>query len=147
MYMEVCDMINESTDNSRDAMKAIRKRLQQNAGKNYTVVMYTLVLLETCVKNCGRSFHSLVASKDFIQDLVKMIGPKNEPPAVVQDKVLGVRNDIIVSILRQMSDRLHLFPLPVDPSVGRDIPEPARSEWGRADLPGTEEQRHGVPCP
>lgn len=99
MYMEVCDMINESTDNSRDAMKAIRKRLQQNAGKNYTVVMYTLVLLETCVKNCGRAFHTLVASKDFIQDLVKMIGPKNEPPAVVQDKVLGVSNvnDIIVS--------------------------------------------------
>lgn len=90
MYMEVCDMINESTDNARDAMKAIRKRLQQSAAKNYTVVMYTLVLLETCVKNCGRPFHSLVASKDFIQDLVKMIGPKNDPPSVVQDKVLGV---------------------------------------------------------
>lgn len=91
MYMEVCDMINDrSNDNARDAMKAIRKRLQQSAGKNHTVVMYTLVLLETCVKNCGRAFHTLVASKDFIQDLVKMISPKNEPPAVVQDKVLGV---------------------------------------------------------
>lgn len=90
MYMQICDMINESSDTARDAMKAIRKRLQQSAGKNHTVVMYCLVLLETCVKNCGRPFHVLVSSKDFIQDLVKIISPKNEPPAVVQDKVLGV---------------------------------------------------------
>lgn len=99
MYMEVCDMINESSDNARDAMKAIRKRLQQSAGKNHVVVIYTLILLETCVKNCGRPFHTLVASKDFIQDLVKMISPKNEPPAVVQDKVLGVGFSYCLRIL------------------------------------------------
>lgn len=99
MYMEVCDMINESSDIARDAMKAIRKRLQQSAGKNHVVVIYTLILLETCVKNCGRPFHTLVASKDFIQDLVKMISPKNEPPAVVQDKVLGVGFSYCLRIL------------------------------------------------
>lgn len=108
MFMEVCDMINESSDNARDAMKAIRKRLQNNAGKNYTVVMFTLVLVETCVKNCGRPFHSLVASKDFIQELVKMIGPKNEPPAVVQDKVLGVSNRNYRQLLAPVPDDLLL---------------------------------------
>jgi hypothetical protein len=42
------------------------------------------------VKNCGRRFHLLVTSKDFIQDLVKLIGPKNDPPAELQEKVLSL---------------------------------------------------------
>ncbi|XP_030380318.1 TOM1-like protein 2 [Scaptodrosophila lebanonensis] len=88
--MEICDMINESSDTARDAMKAIRKRLSQNAGKNNQVIMYTLTVLETCVKNCGKAFHVLVAQKDFIQELVKLIGPKNDPPAIVQEKVLSL---------------------------------------------------------
>ncbi|XP_034481093.1 TOM1-like protein 2 isoform X2 [Drosophila innubila] len=88
--MEICDMINESSDTARDAMRAIRKRLSQNAGKNNQVVMYTLTVLETCVKNCGKAFHVLVAQKDFINDLVKLIGPKNDPPAVMQEKVLSL---------------------------------------------------------
>lgn len=83
-------MINESSEVARDAMKAIRKRLSQNAGKNYTVIMYTLTVLETCVKNCGRAFHILVANKEFIQELVKLIGPKNDPPTAVQEKVLNL---------------------------------------------------------
>jgi len=90
LNMEICDLINESSDTARDAMKAIRKRLSQNAGKNNQVIMYTLTVLETCVKNCGKAFHVLVAQKDFIQDLVKLIGPKNDPPAVVQEKVLSL---------------------------------------------------------
>ncbi|XP_053672133.1 TOM1-like protein 2 [Anopheles nili] len=89
LNMEICDMINESSDGARDAMKAIRKRMTQNA-KNYTVIMYTLTVLETCVKNCGKAFHVLVANKEFIQELVKLIGPKNEPPPIVQEKVLSL---------------------------------------------------------
>ncbi|XP_017040283.1 TOM1-like protein 2 isoform X2 [Drosophila ficusphila] len=88
--MEICDMINESSDTARDAMRAIRKRLSQNAGKNNQVVMYTLTVLETCVKNCGKAFHVLVAQKDFINELVKLIGPKNDPPAAMQEKVLSL---------------------------------------------------------
>ncbi|XP_058458868.1 TOM1-like protein 2 isoform X2 [Malaya genurostris] len=90
LNMEICDMISESSDGARDAMKAIRKRLTQNAGKNYTVIMYTLTVLETCVKNCGKAFHVLVANKEFIQELVKLIGPKNDPPPIVQEKVLSL---------------------------------------------------------
>lgn len=90
LNMEICDLINESSETARDAMKAIRKRLQQNAGKNPTVIMYTLTVLETCVKNCGKALHVLVANKEFIQELVKLIGPKNDPPAIVQEKVLNL---------------------------------------------------------
>jgi hypothetical protein len=88
--MEICDLVNETEDGPRDAVKAIRKRLAQNAGKNYTVVMYTLTVLETCVKNCGKRFHVLICNKDFVLDLVKLIGPKNDPPTAVQEKVLSL---------------------------------------------------------
>ncbi|XP_054714407.1 TOM1-like protein 2 [Uloborus diversus] len=90
LNMEICDVINETDEGPKDAVRAIRKRLLQNAGKNYTVVMYTLTVLETCVKNCGKRFQLLVTQKDFVQDLVKLIGPKNDPPTAVQEKVLSL---------------------------------------------------------
>lgn len=74
LNMEICDIINDTEDGPKDAIKAIRKRLTQNAGKNYTVVMYTLTVLETCVKNCGKRLHVLACSKEFVQELVKLIG-------------------------------------------------------------------------
>ena len=70
LNMEICDIVNSSTDGPKDAIKAIRKRLTQSAGKNYTIVMYTLTVLETCVKNCGKSFHVLACNKEFISELV-----------------------------------------------------------------------------
>lgn len=49
----------------------------------------TSQVLETCVKNCGHRFHILVASQDFVEGvLVRTILPKNNPPAIVHDKVL-----------------------------------------------------------
>jgi len=99
LNMEICDIINETEDGAKDAMKAIRKRLQLAAGKNYTVVMYTLTVLETCVKNCDRKFHVLACNKEFISELVKLIGPKNEPPSAVQEKVL--------SLIQSWADAFH----------------------------------------
>lgn len=63
------------------------------AGYWSTVLPHSLQstkVLETCVKNCGKRFHLQVAHRDFIQELLKMIGPKNEPSVFVQEKVLGL---------------------------------------------------------
>ncbi|CAG9770570.1 unnamed protein product [Ceutorhynchus assimilis] len=90
LNMEICDIINETEEGPKDAIRAIKKRLTQNAGKNYTVIMYTLTILETCVKNCGKRFHLLACSKDFVQELVKLLSPKHEPPTAVQEKVLSL---------------------------------------------------------
>lgn len=59
-------------------------------GKNNQAVLNTLTVLETCVKNCDRRFHYLVAQKEFAQDLVKLIGPKYDPPQAIQEKVLSL---------------------------------------------------------
>ncbi|CAI9717618.1 2,Target of Myb 1,TOM1 1 [Octopus vulgaris] len=90
LFLDACDIINETDEGPKDAIRAIKKKLQQNAGKNYAAVMYTLILLETCVKNCGKRFHLQVANKEFLHELIKIIGPKNDPPPVVQEKVLSL---------------------------------------------------------
>ncbi|KAM5307706.1 TOM1-like protein 2 isoform 4-T4 [Glossophaga mutica] len=87
LNMEICDIINETDEGPKDAIRALKKRL--NGNRNYKEVMLALTVLETCVKNCGHRFHVLVANRDFIDSvLVKIISPKNNPPTIVQDKVL-----------------------------------------------------------
>ena len=49
-----------------------------------------LQVLETCVKNCGMRFHIYVAQKEFLQEMVKLAMPRNNPPHFVLDKVLGL---------------------------------------------------------
>ncbi|XP_018526822.1 TOM1-like protein 2 isoform X3 [Lates calcarifer] len=89
LNMEICDIINETDEGPKDAMRALKKRLSGN--KNYREVMLTLTVLETCVKNCGHRFHVQVANRDFIDGvLVKIISPKTNPPTIVQDKVLSL---------------------------------------------------------
>ncbi|XP_059734238.1 TOM1-like protein 2 isoform X4 [Bos taurus] len=85
LNMEICDIINETEEGPKDAIRALKKRL--NGNRNYREVMLALTVLETCVKNCGHRFHVLVANRDFIDSvLVKVISPKNSPPTIVQDK-------------------------------------------------------------
>ncbi|XP_070612321.1 target of Myb1 membrane trafficking protein isoform X1 [Erythrolamprus reginae] len=87
LNMEICDIINETEEGPKDAFRAIKKRIVGN--KNFHEVMLALTVLETCVKNCGHRFQVLVASQDFVEGvLVRTILPKNNPPAIVHDKVL-----------------------------------------------------------
>ncbi|XP_068099648.1 TOM1-like protein 2 isoform X2 [Hyperolius riggenbachi] len=89
LNMEICDIINETEEGPKDAIRALKKRL--NGNKNYREVMLALTVLETCVKNCGHRFHVLVTHRDFIDGvLVKIVSPKNNPPTIVQDKVLAL---------------------------------------------------------
>uniref|UniRef100_F7AF79 Target of myb1 membrane trafficking protein n=1 Tax=Ornithorhynchus anatinus TaxID=9258 RepID=F7AF79_ORNAN len=89
LNMEICDIINETEEGPKDAFRAVKKRIVGN--KNFHEVMLALTVLETCVKNCGHRFHVLVASQDFVEGvLVRTILPKNNPPAVVHDKVLNL---------------------------------------------------------
>ncbi|XP_065754216.1 TOM1-like protein 2 isoform X3 [Phocoena phocoena] len=89
LNMEICDIINETEEGPKDAIRALKKRL--NGNRNYREVMLALTVLETCVKNCGHRFHVLVANRDFIDGvLVKIISPKSNPPTIVQDKVLAL---------------------------------------------------------
>ncbi|TMS15426.1 hypothetical protein E3U43_021888, partial [Larimichthys crocea] len=89
LNMEICDLINSSEEGPKDAIRAIKKRIVGN--KNFKEVMLALTVLETCVKNCGYRFHILVTTRDFVEGvLVRSIIPRNNPPLVLHDRVLGI---------------------------------------------------------
>lgn len=89
LNMEICDMVNSTDEGPKDAVRAIKKRISGN--KNFREVMLALTVLEACVKNCGHRFHILVTTRDFIEGfLVRAIIPKNNPPVVLHDRVLGI---------------------------------------------------------
>lgn len=90
LNMEICDFINGTEEGPRDAVRAIKKRLHNAMSKNNAVVMYTLTVLETAVKNCNHRFHVLVCNKEFVQDLIKLIGPKFDAPQIIQERVLSL---------------------------------------------------------
>ncbi|KAG5279883.1 hypothetical protein AALO_G00082590 [Alosa alosa] len=89
LNMEICDIVNETEEGPRDAVRAIKKRIVGN--KNFKEVMLALTVLEACVKNCGHRFHVLVSTREFIEGvLVRAILPRNNPPLVMQDRVLSL---------------------------------------------------------
>lgn len=90
LNMEICDFINYTNEGGRDAIRAIRKRLQTQMGKNNAIVMYTLTVLETAVKNGDQRFKALVCQKEFVTDLVKLISSKYDVPQIIQERILGL---------------------------------------------------------
>ncbi|CAF1215541.1 unnamed protein product, partial [Didymodactylos carnosus] len=90
LIMQICDNVVENEDNAKEAIKVIRKRLQAGTAGGWRGILLTLTLLEALSKNCGKIFHLQIASKDFLKELKNVIGPKNNPPVIVQEKVLGM---------------------------------------------------------
>uniref|UniRef100_UPI0037E9A955 target of Myb1 membrane trafficking protein-like isoform X2 n=1 Tax=Semicossyphus pulcher TaxID=241346 RepID=UPI0037E9A955 len=89
LNMEICDIINETDEGPRDAVKAIKKRIVGN--KNFREIMLALTVLEACVKNCSHRFQVLVASQEFVEGvLVRSILPKYNPPTALHDRVLSL---------------------------------------------------------
>ncbi|XP_059673255.1 target of Myb1 membrane trafficking protein isoform X3 [Gavia stellata] len=133
LNMEICDIINETEEGPKDAFRAIKKRIVGN--KNFHEVMLALTVLETCVKNCGHRFHVLVSSQDFVEGvLVRTILPKNNPPAIVHDKVLTLiqtvyssdsqsgQNSPAVNSPQQIESILHPVTLPTGRGTSSDTP-------------------------
>ena len=121
LNMEICDIINHTEDGPTEAVKAIKRRLHQSMGKNLNskTALFTLTLLETCVKNCVREFRVLVCSRDFVEELVGL-----ECPSAVKDQLLGMLQSWatafssdpamvgVVDIVNDMKQRGVVFPEP-----------------------------------
>ncbi|CAF1312061.1 unnamed protein product [Rotaria sordida] len=91
LIMKICDHVGTHEESAKDAMKIIRKRLQTNPlQQGWRSIALTLTLLEALTKNCGKIFHIQIAHKDFLKELKGVIGPKNNPPLSIQEKVLSM---------------------------------------------------------
>lgn len=66
--LDICDQINNLRDGPEQAIRAISKRLKDS---NTTTVFLTLIVMETCIKNCGMNFTKLV-DKNLMNDIVNI---------------------------------------------------------------------------
>ncbi|KAI1715738.1 VHS domain-containing protein [Ditylenchus destructor] len=81
--MECVDMIRGSDVPVKDAINLIQKRYRS---PNPHVAHHTLLVLEACVKNCGKKFHTEIATKEFMDDLKQLVIAG--APDTVKEKVL-----------------------------------------------------------
>ncbi|XP_062189220.1 TOM1-like protein 9 [Phragmites australis] len=81
--MEICDICNRDPGQSKDVVKALKKRIVH---KNPKVQLLALTLLETVIKNCGDILHMHVAERDVLHEMVKIVKKKSDPR--VKEKVL-----------------------------------------------------------
>ncbi|GJN17309.1 hypothetical protein PR202_gb04366 [Eleusine coracana subsp. coracana] len=81
--LEICDIINADVWQTKDVVKAVKKRLHN---KDPKVQFYSLMLLETMMKNCGEYVRFEVAEQHVLQEMVKIIQKKNDMQ--VRDKIL-----------------------------------------------------------
>ncbi|KAL3319615.1 TOM1-like protein 2 [Cichlidogyrus casuarinus] len=88
LILEVCDQLNETDEGPREALRAIRKRLNSAVGKDHLSIWYTLTLIEALIKHCGKRVQAQVANKDFLKDLIRVLSPKHDPPQQIQSRIL-----------------------------------------------------------
>ncbi|CAN6804782.1 unnamed protein product [Brassica oleracea] len=70
IIIAICDSLNSNRGHCKDAIKAVKRRLQNKSSK---VQLLTLTLLEAMLKNCGEFVHSHIAEKHVLEDMVKII--------------------------------------------------------------------------
>ncbi|KAG1087311.1 hypothetical protein G6F42_020654 [Rhizopus arrhizus] len=74
LHLEISDQIRSKKVNAKDAMRSLKQRLNH---KNPNVVMSTLDLVDTCVKNSGSTFVKEVATREFMEELTHIIKMPN----------------------------------------------------------------------
>jgi hypothetical protein len=155
LHLEICDVINESSDGPKEAVAALKKRLS-GSGKNYHQINLALTVLETCVKNCGHRFHCKIAQKDFLAELTKVIQKKNNPPPLVRDRILGLiqtwadafrgKEDLqaVMDVYQQLKDDEWEFP-PVDLDAMAPINTPQKKTAEPQPTTGVSSESTSVP--
>ena len=84
--LEICDIINEVEIGAKDSIKYLKKKLTTKA--HPAVLVKTLLVLETCTKNCGRRFHLQLADRSFMDQLAKLVVGKNALGGLVRIRAL-----------------------------------------------------------
>lgn len=68
--LQICDSIRQNDVQPKYAVSCMKKKLYSS---NPHVVLYTLQVLESCMKNCGSPIHTEVASRPFMEELREVV--------------------------------------------------------------------------
>lgn len=82
--LEICDSIRQGDVSPKYAVASIRKRMKD---QRPLVAKYSLIVLETCVKNCGSSFHEEIATQEFMEEMRNLASTGSQP---VKEQVLAM---------------------------------------------------------
>ncbi|KAI8967750.1 hypothetical protein BDF20DRAFT_917352 [Mycotypha africana] len=87
LNLEICEMINKKQGSApREAAFTIVKLINS---RNMNQAMLALTLLDNCVKNCGYPFHLQIATKEFLNELVRKFPERPAPfPSPVTQRIL-----------------------------------------------------------
>ncbi|KAF6751315.1 vacuolar protein sorting-associated protein 27 [Ephemerocybe angulata] len=143
LNLEICDQIRSKSAPARDAMRAIKRRLNH---KNPNVQLLALSLSDVCVKNGGDLFLAEVASREFMDNLESILkiptlnqDVKNLILRLIQNWSVAFEGKPILSYTGQVYERLkkdgYKFP-PKDLVVANSamIDTQTAPEWSDSDL-------------
>ncbi|XP_072225776.1 ADP-ribosylation factor-binding protein GGA1-like [Leuresthes tenuis] len=105
-----CDQLNNDLEGPQLATRLLAHKIQS---PQEWEAMQALLVLETCMKNCGKRFHSEVGKFRFLNELIKVVSPKylgSRSPEPVKQKVfeliyswtLGLPDEAKISDAYQM---------------------------------------------
>ncbi|KAL8609506.1 hypothetical protein ACOMHN_009408 [Nucella lapillus] len=117
LIMEICDKVGRENHGAHDCLKSIIKRMNH---KVPFVVLQALMLLDACVKNCGRVFHLEVCTREFMGECRTLLTQKTHPkvvqklrfyikkwsemPEIKADKSLSLITAVYQSLKREGAD-------------------------------------------
>lgn len=68
--LQICDLIRQNDVQPKAALAAIKKKI---TNPNPHVALYALLVLESCVKNCGSLIHDEVGTKEYMEQLAELV--------------------------------------------------------------------------
>ncbi|XP_077476122.1 ADP-ribosylation factor-binding protein GGA1 [Stigmatopora argus] len=83
-----CEQLNNDLEGPQLATRLLAHKIQS---PQEWEAMQALVVLESCMKNCGKQFHNEVGKFRFLNELIKVVSPKylgSRSPEPVKKKVL-----------------------------------------------------------
>ncbi|KAG0222708.1 hypothetical protein BGW42_006354 [Actinomortierella wolfii] len=99
LNLEICDVIKERQKNTPREAAIYIVRLVNN--RNMHVGMLALALLDMCVKNCGHPFHIQIATKEFLNELVRKFPERPlSVPTPVQSRILEMIHEWYLTIAK-----------------------------------------------
>ncbi|XP_057319730.1 hepatocyte growth factor-regulated tyrosine kinase substrate [Microplitis mediator] len=83
--LQICDFIRQGDIQPKPALAAIKKKI---TNPNPHVSLFGLLVLESCVKNCGSLIHDEIGTKQYMEQLKELV--KATTHEEVKTKILGL---------------------------------------------------------